>query len=76
LKARCARLEQNDYRSRKDRLLNNYQLYQEFYRLTNQLDCEFYKVRGHQASAQKLDMERLFALVDRAARSALRRDQS
>ena len=74
LPGRRDRLEQNDYRSNKNALLNNYQLYQEFYRLTDQLDCELIKVCGHQASKQKDDIDRLFTLVDRASRNALREE--
>ena len=37
------------------------------------LDCEFVKVRGHQVGNQKDDMDRLFTLVDRASRNALRK---
>lgn len=72
LPARRERLEQADYRSNQNRRLNNYQLYQEFYRLTDQLDCQLVKVRGHQAVKQKGDIDKLFALVDRASRHALR----
>ncbi len=74
LQGRRERFEQNDYRSKKNRRLNNYELYQEFYRMTDQLDCEFVKVRGHQVSNQKDDLDRLFTLVDRASRNALRGD--
>ena len=74
LQGRRDRFEQNDYRSRKNKRLNNYGLYQEFYKMTDQLDCEFVKVRGHQGSNQKDDIDRLFTLVDRASRNALRRD--
>jgi ribonuclease HI len=74
LQGRRDRFEQNDYRSKKNKRLNNYELYQEFYKMTDQLDCEFVKVRGHQVSNQKDDIDRLFALVDRASRNALRGD--
>ncbi len=74
LQGRRDRLEQNDYRSKKNKRLSNYELYQEFYRMTDQLDCEFVKLRGHQASNQKDDIDRLFTLVDRASRNALRGD--
>jgi len=74
LQERRDRLEQNDYRSKKNKRLKNYALYQEFYRMTDQLDCEFVKVRGHQVSNQKDDVERVFTLVDRASRNALRGD--
>jgi ribonuclease HI len=72
LQGRRERLEQNNYRSKKNRRLNNYELYQGFYRMTDQLNCKFVKVPGHQASNQKNDIDRLFALVDRASRNALR----
>ena len=74
LPGRRERFEQNSYRSKKGRLLNNYELYQEFYRMTDQLKCRFVKVRGHQVSNQKDEIDRLFTLVDRASRNALRGD--
>ena len=74
LQGRRDRFEQNGYRSKKNKRLDNYELYQEFYRMTDQLDCELVKVRGHQISNQKDDIDRLFALVDRASRNALRGD--
>lgn len=74
LQDRRERFEKNDYRSKKNRRLNNYELYQEFFKITDLLDCEFIKVRGHQASKQKDKIDRLFTLVDKASRSALRGD--
>ena len=75
LPGRRERFEQNSYRSKKGRLLNNYELYQEFYRVTDQMNCKFVKVRGHQVSKQKDDIDRAFTLVDRASRNALRGDR-
>jgi ribonuclease HI len=72
LLGRRDRLEQNDFRSKNNKRLNHFELYQEFYKITDSLDCELVKVRGHQASNQKDDMDRLFTLVDRASRKALR----
>ncbi len=74
LQGRRDRFEQNDYRSKKNKRLNNYELYQDFFRKTDQLGCEFVKVRGHKVSHQKDDIDRLFTLVDRASRNALRGD--
>lgn len=74
LPGRRDRLERNDYRSKNNKRLNHYELYQEFYRITDPLECELAKVRGHQASNQKDDIDRLFTLVDRASRRALRKD--
>lgn len=75
LRKRRDRFEQHDYRAKNKRRLNNYELYQEFYRMTDQLHCELVKVRGHKAAKQKDDIDRLFTLVDRAARNALRGDK-
>jgi len=74
LQGRRDRFKQNGYRSKKNKRLNNYELYQEFYRMTDQLDCELVKVRGHRVSNQKGAIDRLFTLVDRASRNALRGD--
>lgn len=74
LPGRRERFEQNNYRTKKGRLLNNYELYQEFFKMTDLLKCRFVKVRGHQVSKQKDDIDRLFTLVDRASRNALRGD--
>ena len=65
-------LEQNEYLSAKGKRLNNYKLYQAFYALTDRIDCDFIKVKGHSASKFKDDMDRIFALVDRASRKALK----
>jgi len=72
LPARRERLEQMDYRSRQGRRLNNYQLYQDFYRLTAQFDFRMVKVSGHQPRRQKDEIAKLFSLVDKASRRALR----
>ncbi|MBI4767711.1 MAG: ribonuclease H [Deltaproteobacteria bacterium] len=72
LPGRRERFAKNDYRSKKNKRLNNYELYQEFYKMTDPLDFVFVKLQGHQVSNQKDDIERLFALVDRASRNALR----
>ena len=74
LQGRRDRFEQNDYRSKKNKRLNHYELYQKFFRMVDQLDCELVKVRGHQVSNQKDNIDRLFTLLDRASRNALRGD--
>lgn len=72
LLARRSRLEENNYFSSKNKRLKNYELYQDFYQLTSKVKCEFIKVKGHKASHKKDDTDRLFSLVDRASRHALR----
>ncbi len=74
LHRRRERFEQSDYRSKKNKRIRNYKLYQEFYRITDQLDCELFKVHGHLISNQKDYIARLFTIVDRASRYALRAD--
>ena len=74
LPGRRARLEESNYFSSKNNQLNNYELYQEFYRLNSSLTCEFVKVIGHQPSSKKYEIDKLFGLVDQASRRALRRD--
>jgi ribonuclease HI len=74
LPGRRQRLEQNDYRTVKKTRLKNDQLYREFYRLTDLLNCELVKVHGHMAARHKAEIDRIFTLVDRAARRALRED--
>ena len=72
LPGRRARLEKNNYFSSKNRRLNNYELYQEFYRLSARIKFTLIKVVGHQASSKKDKIDRLFALVDQASRRMLR----
>ena len=72
LRARRRRLEINDYLSKKNKPIKNSALYQEFFYLSEQLDCEFKKVKGHKPSRLKDEAERFFTLVDKASRKALR----
>jgi len=67
-------LEQRNYLSSKNKRLNNFELYQEFYHLTSSVKCKLVKVVGHRASSKKDNIDRLFALVDKAARRALREE--
>ncbi len=74
LPGRRSRLEQNDYRSRKNVRFSQADLYREFYQITNEIDCEFIKIEGHKPSNQKNAIDHLFALADKASRKALRED--
>ncbi|MFT7223457.1 MAG: ribonuclease HI [Cellvibrionaceae bacterium] len=74
LPGRRTRLEQSNYFSSKNKRLNNYKLYQEFYRLTSSIKYKLVKVVGHQASSKKDEIDRLFGLVDQASRRALREE--
>ncbi|SHI93433.1 RNase H [Tangfeifania diversioriginum] len=70
---RRERLEKNDFRSKNNRLMNNHDLYREFFRVIDEFECEFVKVTGHQPTRGKDKIHRLFTLVDRASRKALRK---
>jgi len=73
LPGRRERLEANGYRSRKNRLIGNHEMYRKFYLMMDLVECQFVKVRGHKVSKQKNKIDRLFTLVDKASRNALRR---
>lgn len=72
LHGRRERLERNNYSSKKNERIKNYKLYQEFYRITDELDCELIKVHGHQQAHKKDAEHKIFTIVDRASRNALR----
>lgn len=74
LPGRRDRFEKNDYYSKNGKRIGNYKLYQEFYQITDQIDFELHKVIGHKASKLKDNIERIFTIVDRASRKALRED--
>lgn len=76
LKMRRGRYERSDFYSKKLRRIHHYLLYQEFYSVTDQLNCLFIKVRGHLPSNEKSSVDQFFSLVDRASREALRTDQN
>jgi len=72
LQRRRGQLERNDYYSKDNKRLNNFELYQEFFKMIDQLECAFVGVSGHKRLNQKDEIDRLFTLVDRASRNALR----
>lgn len=74
LSGRREHFEKNNYYSKNGKRIANFELYQEFFRITDQLDCKILKVKGHKKSNQKENTDRLFTLVDRASRKALRDD--
>ena len=76
LQGRRKKLEANQFQSKQKKQLPNAVLYKEFYRLVDTLDCTFYKIRGHSPSKQKTKIEKIFSLVDKASRQALRADSS
>jgi len=72
LPARRERFEKNRYHNKKGELIKNHQLYKNFFEQTDKLDIEFIKVRGHKKTVQKDNIDKIFTVVDRASRQALR----
>ena len=72
LPARRMRLEQRDYVASNGKRLNNVELYQQFFNAIDQCNYQIIKIDGHSPQHAKNDLDKLFALVDKAARSALR----
>ena len=74
LEARRERLEKANFCNKKGEPLHQADLYRAFYRQIDQMNCIFVKVKGHSKSSQKTAVERIFTLVDKASRDALRND--
>jgi ribonuclease HI len=72
LHLRRERLEKSDFYSKQNRRITNWELYQAFYRLTDELNIEIKKVSGHKRTSTKNNIDRLFTIVDRASRNAVR----
>jgi len=72
LLARRSGLEQRDYFASNGKRLRNAELYQHFFKAVDQCNCQINKVEGHKPQHIKNDLDRVFALVDKASRSALR----
>ena len=72
LKDRRKRFETNDYKLSKGKLINNQELYKEFFEKIDKLNIIFIKVKGHKKSSLKDEIDDIFNLVDKASRSALR----
>ena len=73
LQGRRNRFEQNNYYTKKNKLITNYKLYQEFFRLIDLQNIEIHKIKGHKQTSNKDYIDQLFTLVDRASRNALRK---
>ena len=71
---RRLRLERNNFRSKTNRPLNNADLYRAFFSIIDNFDIHFIKVKGHKRSGEKDKVDRIFSMVDRACRQALRNE--
>ncbi len=73
LKKRRDRFEKNNYMTSKGSVIKNHELYKDFFKRLDILDCEFIKVKGHKKASVKNEIDEIFTLVDRATRTALRK---
>lgn len=69
---RRKKLEKEDFISKKNIALKNVALYKQFYELMDTYQVEIIKIKGHKKSIEKDTLDRIFTLVDRASRKALR----
>ena len=65
--------EKNNFSTRRNKTINNAELYKKFYQLTDQLNCKLIKVSGHKTKDDKDEIDKIFTIVDRASRNALRK---
>jgi len=73
LKERRDRFEKNNYMTSKGSVIKNYELYKDFFKRLDILNCEFIKLKGHKKSSVQNEIDEIFSLVDRATRKALRK---
>ena len=74
LENRREKLEKNDYKSGKGKLMNNHDLYKKFYKFFDKTNLVFIKVKGHKKTSLKDEIDNIFNLVDKASRDALREE--
>ena len=72
LENRREKLEKNDYKSGKGKLMNNHDLYKKFYEFFDKTNLVFIKVKGHKKTNLKDKIDNIFNLVDKSSRHALR----
>lgn len=72
LLTRRKKLELRDYYTNSGKRLKNADMYQYFYSVIDQYDCQIIKVDGHKPAHRKNDIDKIFTLVDKASRQALR----
>ena len=72
LQDRREKLEKNNFYSSSGKLMNNHELYKDFFEKIDELNLIFIKVKGHKKNSLKDEIDTIFNLVDKASRSALR----
>ena len=72
LNGRREHFENNNYMTAKGRQIKNHELYRDFFKRLDTVECEFIKIKGHKKTSMKNEIDEIFTLVDRATRKALR----
>ena len=72
--SRRSRLENNNYHTKGNKPVKNQQLYREFFKLVDSFEIQIIKIKGHQPGRDKTEIEKIFTLVDKASRRALREE--
>jgi len=72
LEGRRDTFEKNNYLSKTNKVVKNHLEYKEFFKLTDFYNCTFIKVKGHKKKYTKVNIDRIFSLVDKTARLNLR----
>ncbi len=65
-------LEKNDYYSKSGKLHKNWKLYKNFFGWMDRINFKVIKVSGHSPNIMKIKIDKIFKLVDKASRNALR----
>ena len=74
LQDRRKKLERNNFHSLAGKLMNNHELYKDFFEKIDKLNLTFIKVKGHKKNSLKNEIDTIFNLVDKASRNALRNE--
>lgn len=74
LQDRREKLEKNNFHSSSGKIMNNYELYKDFFEKIDKLNIILIKVKGHKKNSLKNEIDTIFNLVDKASRNALRNE--
>ncbi|PHR54006.1 MAG: ribonuclease H [Arcobacter sp.] len=76
LPSRREKLEKSNYHTKTGKPIKHNLLYKKFFLLIDKYPCKFIKVKGHKKSHLKDPTDKLFTLVDKGSRDALRKHMS
>lgn len=74
LEDRREKLEKNNFHTSAGKIMNNHELYKDFFEKMDKLNIILIKVKGHKKNSLKNEIDIIFNLVDKASRNALRNE--